>query len=146
MSNDGAERRRAEKVLREDENASEDSKAQYEKIFSMISDIVWRFDINTNGEHIDAYISPVADRMLGLPEGTIGNCFDKYFLMFIPMTCQSCRRCSPKEYERLEKIKPQNTVCKRLTARCFGLVPRVRLIPPGWPSYRHWHHKRYQRT
>ena len=79
MSNDGAERRRAEKVLREDENASEDSKAQYEKIFSMISDIVWRFDINTNGEHIDAYISPVADRMLGLPEGTIGNCFDKYF-------------------------------------------------------------------
>ena len=31
------------------------------------------------GEHVDSFISPVADRMLGLPDGTIGNSFDKYF-------------------------------------------------------------------
>ena len=45
----------------------------------MISDIVWRYDVNAKGEHIGSYISPVADRMLGLPDGTIGNSFEKYF-------------------------------------------------------------------
>ena len=35
----------------------------------MISDIVWRCDVNTKGEHVGSYISPVADRMLGLPIG-----------------------------------------------------------------------------
>ena len=45
----------------------------------MISDIIWRYDVNTKGEHVGSYISPVADRMLGLPIGTIGNSFEKYF-------------------------------------------------------------------
>ena len=29
-------------------------------------------------------ISPVADRMLGVPDGTIGNSFDKFFLYIHP--------------------------------------------------------------
>ena len=45
----------------------------------MISDIVWSYDVNTKGEHVGSYISPVADRMLGLPVGTIGDNFEKYF-------------------------------------------------------------------
>ena len=45
----------------------------------MISDIIWRYDVNAIGEPVGTYISPVADRMLGLPAGTIGNSFDKYF-------------------------------------------------------------------
>jgi PAS domain S-box-containing protein len=65
--------------LREAKQAAEDSKAQYELIVSMISDIVWRYDVNAIGEHVGSYISPVADRMLGLPDGTIGNSVDKYF-------------------------------------------------------------------
>ena len=45
----------------------------------MISDILWRYDVNTKEEHVGSYISPVADRMLGLPIGTIGDNFEKYF-------------------------------------------------------------------
>jgi PAS domain-containing protein len=74
--------------------AAEDSKNWYEQAVSMISDIVWRYDSNANGEQIGSYISPVADRMLGLPDGTIGNSFDKYF--FIRKTCRLCKRCSSK--------------------------------------------------
>ena len=45
----------------------------------MISDIVWRYDVDDQGQYVASYISPVADRMLGLPDGTIGNSFDKFF-------------------------------------------------------------------
>jgi PAS domain S-box-containing protein len=68
-----------EKELRKALQAAEARLAQYEQAVSMISDIVWRYDVNTKGEHVGSYISPVADRMLGLPIGTIGNSFEKYF-------------------------------------------------------------------
>ena len=55
------------------------SNAQYEQAVAMISDIVWRYDFNTKGEHVGSYISSVADRMMGLPVGTIGDSFEKYF-------------------------------------------------------------------
>ena len=55
------------------------SNVQYEQAISMISDIIWRYDLMVNGEPVSTYISPVADRMLGLPAGTIGNSFEKYF-------------------------------------------------------------------
>jgi PAS domain S-box-containing protein len=79
MSIDFTARKRAEDALREAKQAAEDSKAQYELIVSMISDIVSRYDVNAIGEYVGSYISPVADKMLGLPDGTIGNSFDKYF-------------------------------------------------------------------
>jgi PAS domain S-box-containing protein len=79
MSIDFTARKRAETTLRETMQAAEDSKAQYELIVSMISDIVWRYDVNAIGEHVGSYISSVADKMLGLPDGTIGNSVDKYF-------------------------------------------------------------------
>ena len=79
MSIDFTARKRAEDALREAKQAAEDSKAQYELIVSMISDIVWRYDVNAQAEHVGSYISPVVDRMLGLPDGTIGDSFDKYF-------------------------------------------------------------------
>jgi len=68
----------AEKELREALQAAQARNAQYENAISMISEIVWRYDVNSKGEHVGAYLSPVADRMLGLPGGTIGNSFDKY--------------------------------------------------------------------
>jgi PAS domain S-box-containing protein len=79
MGDDITDRTRADGALREAKLAAEDSKAQYEQVVSMISDIVWRYDVNAEGKHVGSYISPVADRMLGLPDGTIGNSFDKYF-------------------------------------------------------------------
>ena len=50
----------------------------------MISDILWRYDVDVMAEHVGSYISPVADRMLGLPDGTIGNSFDKYIYYIHP--------------------------------------------------------------
>ena len=65
--------------MREAKLAAEESQAQYEQVVSMISDIVWRYDVDLQGQFVASYISPVADRMLGLPDGTIGNSFDKFF-------------------------------------------------------------------
>ena len=59
--------------------AAQARNAQYEQAVSMISDIVWRYDVNAKRKHVGSYISPVADRMLGLPVGTIGDSFEKYF-------------------------------------------------------------------
>ena len=71
-------RTQAEEALRKAERTIENSKAQYEQVISRIPEIIWRHDVNANGEHVGSYISPVADRILGLPDGTIGNSFDKY--------------------------------------------------------------------
>jgi PAS domain S-box-containing protein len=79
MGNDVIDRREVEEALREAKQAAQDSQVQYEQVVSMISDIVWRYDVNAKGEHFGSCISPVADRMLGLPDGTIANSFDKYF-------------------------------------------------------------------
>jgi len=84
MGNDIVDRMPTEDALREAMQAIEDSKAQYEQVVAMISDIVWRYEVDGRGEHFGSYISPVADRMLGLPDGTIGNSFDKYFSYIHP--------------------------------------------------------------
>ncbi|MGD0954784.1 MAG: PAS domain-containing protein, partial [Methanotrichaceae archaeon] len=68
-----------EEQLRKALQAAQASNAQYEQAVSMISDILWRYDVNTKGEYVGSYISSVADRMLGLPVGTIGDSFEKYF-------------------------------------------------------------------
>jgi PAS domain S-box-containing protein len=79
MGNDIVDHLRAEEALRDATQVSEVSKAQYEQVVSMISDIIWRYDVNANGENAGSYISPVADRLLGLREGTICNSFERYF-------------------------------------------------------------------
>lgn len=111
MGNDITDRTQAEEELLKALQAAQARNAQYEQAVSMISDIVWRYDVNTKGEHVGSYISPVADRMLGLPVGTIRDSFENTFPMFIPMTCRLCRRYSPIGYERLGRTKPQNTAC-----------------------------------
>ncbi len=45
----------------------------------MAYDILWRYDVDSQKRIIDSYISPVADKMLGLPEDTIRNSFQIYF-------------------------------------------------------------------
>ncbi|MDD4652918.1 MAG: PAS domain-containing protein, partial [Methanothrix sp.] len=66
------------------QKALQASKAQYEQAVSMISEIVWRYDVNDQGEHINSSISTVADRLLGLPAGTIGDSFEKYLSYIHP--------------------------------------------------------------
>ena len=84
MSNDIIDRTQTEEELRKALQAAQARIAQYEQAVSMISDIFWRYDVNTKGEHVGSYISPVADRMLGLPAGTIGDSFEKYFTYVHP--------------------------------------------------------------
>ncbi len=79
MSQETDASRQADEALRKAVQAADASIAQYEQVVSMISDIVWRYDVDIKGQNIGSYISPVADRLLGLPEGTIGNSFEKYF-------------------------------------------------------------------
>lgn len=79
MGNDIIDRTQTEEEVRKALQAAQARNAQYEQAISMISDIVWRYDVNTKGECVGSYISSVADRMLGLPIGTIGDNFDKYF-------------------------------------------------------------------
>ena len=79
MGNNIIDRTKTEEELQKALQAAQARIAQYEQAVSMISDIVWSYDVNTKGEHVGSYISPVADRMLGLPVGTIGDNFEKYF-------------------------------------------------------------------
>ncbi|MDQ1262118.1 MAG: Hybrid sensory histidine kinase BarA, partial [Euryarchaeota archaeon] len=79
----------AEKEL---QKALQASKAQYEQAVSMISEIIWRYDVNAQGERIGTYISPVADRMLGLPAGTIGDSFEKYLSHIHPDNLQAVQK------------------------------------------------------
>ena len=79
MGNDLIDRRQAEEELQRALQAAQASNAKYERAISMISDIIWSYDVEASGEHVDSFISPVADRMLGLPDGTIANSFDKFF-------------------------------------------------------------------
>jgi len=79
MDNDVTDRMLAEEAMRKAQQAAQDRQVLYEQVVSMISDIVWRYDVNAKRKYISSYISPVADRMLGLPDGTIGDSFEKYF-------------------------------------------------------------------
>jgi len=51
---------------------------QLDQLISVISDVIWRYDFNLDGECIGTYISPGVDKLLGLPEDTINNSFDKF--------------------------------------------------------------------
>ncbi|MDD2754252.1 MAG: PAS domain S-box protein [Methanothrix sp.] len=84
MDNNITYRTPAEKELQKALQDALASKAQYEQAISMISEIVWRYNVNVHGEHTSSYISPVADRMLGLPAGTIGDSLEKYLSFIHP--------------------------------------------------------------
>ena len=84
MGNDIIDRTQTQEELLKALQAAQSRIAQHEQAVSMISDIVWRYDANTKGEHVGSYISPIADRMLGLSAGTIGDSFEKYFSYIHP--------------------------------------------------------------
>ena len=99
------ERKKNEIALREANQAEQASKTRYKQVVSMISDIVWRYDVNAKGEPVSSYISPVADRMLGLPDGTIGDSFDKYFSYVHPDDLPAVRKTLAEGIRKPEKDK-----------------------------------------
>jgi PAS domain S-box-containing protein len=56
-----------------------ESEENYQQVVSNISSIIWKADFSASGAFENMYISPVADELLQLPAGTIGNSWDKYF-------------------------------------------------------------------
>jgi PAS domain S-box-containing protein len=117
MGNDIIDSTPAEKELQKALQAAQASNAKYKLAISMISDIVWRYDVNAKGENVGSYISPVADRMLGLPAGTIGNNFDKFFsyihpddLPVVQMLHEGIRTLSKERTEEYRLIKADGSI------------------------------------
>lgn len=92
-----------ESDLRKSTEAVESSKAQYEQVVSMISDTVWRYEVNDQGQVISSYISPVVEKMLNLPEGTINHSFEKYFSYVHPEDLSRVQGALLKGIQLLEK-------------------------------------------
>ena len=124
-------RKQAEVALREAKLVADQSRARYEQAVSMISDVVWRHDIDAEGEYIGSYISPVADRMLGLPDGTIRKQLRTNFSrMFILDDLPAVQKALSDDIRTLEKdfTREFRTAIKPM-ARRFGSVPGVQHIP-----------------
>jgi PAS domain S-box-containing protein len=85
-----------------------DREARYEQVVSMISDILWRYETDQKGSFLDSYISPVADEILGLSPGTIGNSFDAFFSYIHPDDLETVSRTlkegilAQRKYQRLD--------------------------------------------
>ncbi len=58
----------------------------YDEILTASPDVVWRYEVDANGEFVSGYISPVIDKILGAPRGTIANNFESFFHLLILMT------------------------------------------------------------
>jgi PAS domain S-box-containing protein len=65
------ERKNAEQII---SNMRED----YEKVLNSIDTVVWKADVDSQGNFVNTYISPSVDRMIGAPQGFIGNNWYKY--------------------------------------------------------------------
>ena len=57
----------------------------YEDVVSNITDILWEYEVDAEGNFIRSYISPVADTFIGLPEGSIMHNFGIYFSFVHPL-------------------------------------------------------------
>ena len=144
---DITERKQSEEALRKAKLVAETSRARYEQVVSMISDVVWRYDIDAKGEYIGSYISPVADRMLGLPDGTIGNSFDKFFSYVHPDDLPAVQKVLSEAIRAL--VKDFTTEYRLLKADGTTIWVRSRgsaYLPTGRPNHRLWNHKRYHRA
>ncbi len=74
---DISDRKKVEQALRE-------SEARYRETIAGVNDIVWRYEVDDQGQFVNSFVSPVADRLLGEPAGTMGNSFDFWFSRVLP--------------------------------------------------------------
>ena len=92
----------------------------------MISEIVWRYDVNAQGEYIDSYISPVADRILGLPAGTIGDSFEKYLSFIHPDDLSAVQRTLFEVMQAREKDRTKDKAAEYRLLKADGTTLWVR--------------------
>ncbi|MDY6904512.1 MAG: ATP-binding protein [Thermodesulfobacteriota bacterium] len=91
------------KKLGQQQEALQASKDHFEKVIAHISDIVWQYEVTRDGEYVNGYISPVADRMFGVPDGTIGNNFEKAFSYAPPEDRQLIQNALQKAFSEIDK-------------------------------------------
>lgn len=65
-------RKLAEEKLREEE-------VHHANVIANIVDVLWEYELDSKGVFVRSYISPAVDGVIGLPTGSIGNDFEKYF-------------------------------------------------------------------
>jgi PAS domain S-box-containing protein len=65
------ERKNTEQLLLEKE-------ADFGKVVNSIDTIVWKADVDTKGNFVNTYISASVDKIVGMPQGFIGNNWNKY--------------------------------------------------------------------
>jgi PAS domain S-box-containing protein len=75
---DMSQHKATEQAIEAARQVAEASKARYEEVVAMIPEVIWRYEVDARMAFVSSYVSPVVDRLLGLPAGTIGNDFDKY--------------------------------------------------------------------
>lgn len=61
-----------------------ESEHRYKKVVASIPSIVWKTDFNEDRKFVNTFISPVADKILGIKPGTIGDDWNKYFSYIHP--------------------------------------------------------------
>jgi len=128
------------------ERAADDRKSHYEQVVLMISDILWRYDLGLNGEHVDSYISPVADRMLNLPDGTIKDSFDKFFSHVHPETCQRPGYAFRRNTNARNGQERGISYAKGRRHYDLGSHHVFCPFPPRWPGYCFWHDMQYHKA
>jgi len=81
------EKEKREKVVLqtiEKERKLESALSEIKIISENLPSIIWKAEITSEGNFINAYISDIVDELLELPAGTIGNNFEKFFSYIVP--------------------------------------------------------------
>ncbi|WP_167619231.1 PAS domain S-box protein [Maribellus sediminis] len=82
-----AEKEKTEKVVLqtiEKERKLESALSEIKIISENLPNIIWKAEITSEGNFVNTYISDIADELLELPAGTIGNSFEKFFSYIVP--------------------------------------------------------------
>ena len=141
------ERKRAEEALQAAKQAAEASQAQYEQTVAMISNIVWRYEVDSQGQFVASYASPVADRLLGLPAGTIDNSFEKYFSYVDPEDLPSVRKTLLRVLSTLAKDMFVEYRLRKPDGTTLWVRSKGSAYPPAGRTHRRFrHHFRHHRT
>ncbi|OPY52758.1 MAG: hybrid sensory histidine kinase BarA [Methanosaeta sp. PtaU1.Bin112] len=109
MDNDVPYRPPAEVELLKALQAAQVREELYDRAISIMSEISWRYDVNARGALVSSSISTAADRILGLPPGSIDDSIERYlsyiFVEDLPAVqrtlqeaMQSAGKEAPKDY------------------------------------------------